>query len=454
MDNQFIPKGMDIIRQAVTADNNDQLEEALTLYRQGLDYFMTGLKYVKNEKSKATIKARVVQYMERAEQIKEAIDKRAQPAKKKKKKVIGGRKGEAKRNKAKKKSSNNPGEDDGEEEEDDEEEEVDEETKRLQNALSGAIVTDLNVKWSDVAGLEAAKGLLQEAVILPVKFPVLFTGKRKPWRGILLYGPPGTGKSYLAKAVATEAGASCFLSVSSSDLVSKFQGESERLVKNLFELARHNAPSIIFIDEIDSLVSARGDGENESGRRIKTEFLVQMQGVGNGNDGVLVLGATNTPWQLDPAIRRRFEKRVYIPLPDLKARETIFKIHIGDTPNNLKPRDFRALAERTAGFSGSDIGSMVRDALYGPVRTCQTATHFKKVRDPEGKVDYQWQPCSPGHPGAKEMQLMDIESGYLKPVELGVRHFVSALQQTKSSVGPEDLTRLEEWTAQFGQEGS
>lgn len=160
------------------------------------------------------------------------------------------------------------------------------------------------MRWEDVAGLEQAKEALKEAVILPIKFPQLFTGKRTPWRGILLYGPPGTGKSYLAKAVATEAQAT-FFSISSSDLVSKWLGESEKLVKQLFEMAREAKPAIIFIDEVDSLCSARSDNESESARRIKTEFLVQMNGVGVDNDKVLVLGATNIPWQLDAAIRRR-----------------------------------------------------------------------------------------------------------------------------------------------------
>jgi len=195
-----------------------------------------------------------------------------------------------------------------------------EEDKKMQDALSSAIVREKpNVKWTDVAGLDQAKSSLQEAVILPTKFPQLFTGERKPWRGILLYGPPGTGKSYLAKACATEADGT-FFSISSSDLVSKWLGESERLVKQLFKLARENKPAIIFIDEIDSLCGSRSEGENETSRRIKTEFLVQMQGVGNDNDGILVLGASNVPWELDPAIRRRFEKRIYIPLPDPMAR--------------------------------------------------------------------------------------------------------------------------------------
>jgi vacuolar protein-sorting-associated protein 4 len=215
----------------------------------------------------------------------------------------------------------------------------------------GAIVMEKpNVKWSDVAGLENAKESLKEAVILPIKFPHLFTGKRKPWRGILLYGPPGTGKSYLAKAVATEANNSTFFSVSSSDLLSKWLGESEKLVKNLFELARAHRPSIIFIDEVDSLCSARNDNESESARRVKTEFLVQMQGVSNdNNDNILVLGATNIPWSLDAAIRRRFEKRIYISLPEPAARKAMFKLHLGTTPHSLREEDFTELANKSEG---------------------------------------------------------------------------------------------------------
>lgn len=257
---------------------------------------------------------------------------------------------------------------------------ADKEKKKLASLLEGAIVIQKpNVKWSDVAGLEGAKEALKEAVILPIKFPHLFTGKRKPWKGILLFGPPGTGKSYLAKAVATEAGNSTFFSVSSSDLVSKWLGESEKLVKQLFQSARDHKPSIVFIDEVDSLCGSRSENESESARRIKTEFLVQMQGVGNDMDGILVLGATNIPWSLDSAIRRRFEKRIYIPLPEAPARLHMFKLHIGNTPNSLTEADFRTIAEKTDGYSGADIGVLVRDALMQPIRLVQSATHFKKV---------------------------------------------------------------------------
>jgi len=127
-------------------------------------------------------------------------------------------------------------------------------------------------------------------------------------------------------------------------------GESEKLVRNLFELARTHKPSIIFIDEIDSLCSSRSDNESESARRIKTEFLVQMQGVGNDTDGILVLGATNIPWVLDAAIRRRFEKRIYIPLPESNARAGMFRLNMGSTANSLNEEDYKLLGNKTEGY--------------------------------------------------------------------------------------------------------
>lgn len=188
--------------------------------------------------------------------------------------------------------------------------------------------------------------------------------------------------------------------MSSSDLVSKWLGESERLVRSLFEMARASKPAIIFIDEIDSLCSSRTEGENDTTRRIKTEFLVQMQGVGKESNGLLVLGATNVPWELDPAVRRRFEKRIYIPLPEKSARISLFKLSLGNTPNALTPENYNNLAEFTDFYSGSDIATVVKDALMEPIRKCQNARKFKKTgdgyyfptypSDPEG-LDYTLQ---------------------------------------------------------------
>ncbi|KAG5643007.1 Vacuolar protein sorting-associated protein 4 [Asterophora parasitica] len=322
--------------------------------------------------------------------------------------------------------------------------------KKLRASLASVIVAETpNVKWDDVAGLEGAKASLKEAVILPIKFPHLFTGKRTPWRGILLYGPPGTGKSYLAKAVATEA-KSTFYSVSSSDLVSKWQGDSERLVKQLFQLARESKPSIIFIDEIDSLAGSRGEGESEGSRRIKTEFLVQMNGVGHDDTGVLVLGATNIPWHLDNAIKRRFEKRIYIPLPGPDARRHMFQLHIGDTPNQLTQKDFRKLADLSEGYSGSDINTVVRDGLMQPVRKVMSATHFKRAADPETKEMTKWTPCSPGDPDAKEMDWTLIESHELLEPPLKLGDFLKALDTTSATVTAADIKRNEEWTKESG----
>ncbi|CEP09712.1 hypothetical protein [Parasitella parasitica] len=329
--------------------------------------------------------------------------------------------------------------------------------KKMRATLTGAILTQKpNVRWEDVAGLDGAKEALKEAVILPIKFPHLFTGNRKPWRGILLYGPPGTGKSYLAKAVATEAN-STFFSVSSSDLVSKWLGESERLVKQLFQMARENKPSIVFIDEVDSLCGTRGEGESEASRRIKTEFLVQMNGVGNDMDGVLVLGATNIPWQLDSAIRRRFEKRIYIPLPEKDARATMFELNVGPTPCTLTQADYRNLAEMTEGYSGSDIATLVREALMQPIRKVQMATHFRWVEVPSKTDPNQTKryltPCSPGASDAQEMTWMDIEQDQLLEPELTIRDFEKAVQNTRPTVNKADIMQQVNFTNDFGQEG-
>merc|ERR1712224_567198 len=181
----------------------------------------------------------------------------------------------------------------------DKEEDNDTEKAKLRGALAGAIVQENpDISWDDVIGLDNAKDSLKETVILPTRFPQLFTGKRKPFKGILLFGPPGTGKSFLAKAVAAESD-STFFSVSSADLISKWQGESEKLVRNLFQMAREssdngcgNGRSIIFIDEVDSLCGTRTEGESDSMRRVKTEFLVKWTVLAT----IIIMEGSNNCW--------------------------------------------------------------------------------------------------------------------------------------------------------------
>ncbi|RDW67985.1 hypothetical protein BP6252_09381 [Coleophoma cylindrospora] len=428
----FLGRAIDVVKKAIEKDTAAEYEQAYQLYYQSLELFMLALKWEKNAKSKEMIRAKAAEYMERAEKLKQHL---ADGDGKRKKPGMVGANGSAS-------GGTGKGEEkDGE----------DADSKKLRNALAGAILQDKpNIKWEDVAGLEGAKEALKEAVILPIKFPHLFTGKRQPWKGILLYGPPGTGKSYLAKAVATEAN-STFFSVSSSDLVSKWMGESERLVKQLFAMARENKPSIIFIDEIDALCGPRGEGESEASRRIKTELLVQMDGVGRDSRGVLILGATNIPWQLDSAIRRRFQRRVHISLPDTAARTTMFELSVGTTPCDLKPADFKKLGEMSEGYSGSDITIAVQDALMQPVRKIQTATHYKKVMsDGVEKLT----PCSPGDAGAMEMSWTDVDSDALLEPPLQLKDFIKAVKGARPTVSQEDVKRSAEWTAEFGSEGN
>jgi len=441
-----LQKAIDLVTKATEEDKNKNYEEALKCYEHAVEYFLHAIKYeASSDKAKESIRSKCVQYLDRAEKLKNYL------AKKDKKKAVpdGGKPSGSKKNDPDDKSSDDDSGDDKD----------DAEKKKFESQLSGAILCETpNIKWSDVAGLDGAKESLKEAVILPVKFPHLFTGKRKPWRGILLFGPPGTGKSYLAKAVATEANNSKFFSVSSSDLVSKWLGESEKLVKTLFSLAREHKPSIIFIDEVDALCGSRSENESESARRIKTEFLVQMQGVGNDNENVLVLGATNIPWSLDSAIRRRFEKRIYIPLPEAPARSTMFKLHLGNTPSSLTEADLRELGSRTEGYSGADISVVVRDALMQPVRKVQTATHFRRVRgpardNPDVIVDDLLTPCSPGAPGAIEMSWMDVASDKLLEPIVSMSDMLMAISNSKPTVNDEDLKKLQQFTDDFGVEG-
>jgi vacuolar protein-sorting-associated protein 4 len=286
-----------------------------------------------------------------------------------------------------------------------------------------------------------------------------------------LYGPPGTGKSFLAKAVATEAD-STFFSVSSADLISKWQGESERLVRNLFEMARESpgGRAIIFIDEVDSLCGSRSEGESDSLRRVKTEFLVQMDGVGSADGQILVLGATNIPWELDAAIRRRFEKRVYIPLPEADARTGMIRLNLGDTPNNLTEDDFEKLGKLTDGASGSDIKVLVKEALMEPLRRCQQAKQFIVDADGSYHPCIKYPNCSKCPPklssdktdtiydcpycGSKRMTLWQVPPDKLKAPMVVLDDFKKVMRHSSSTVSKDELKRFTEWTKLFGQDGA
>ncbi|XP_044512431.1 katanin p60 ATPase-containing subunit A-like 2 isoform X1 [Mangifera indica] len=243
------------------------------------------------------------------------------------------------------------------------------ETRALAESLCRDIIRGSpDVKWGSIKGLENAKRLLKEAVVMPIKYPKYFTGLLSPWKGILLFGPPGTGKTMLAKAIATEC-KTTFFNISASSVVSKWRGDSEKLIKVLFELARHHAPSTIFLDEIDAIISHRGEGrsEHEASRRLKTELLIQMDGLTRTDELVFVLAATNLPWELDAAMLRRLEKRILVPLPEPEARRAMFEelLHSQADEEGL-PYD--VLVERTEGYSGSDIRLLCKEIAMQPLR--------------------------------------------------------------------------------------
>ncbi|XP_042064472.1 katanin p60 ATPase-containing subunit A-like 2 isoform X1 [Salvia splendens] len=239
-------------------------------------------------------------------------------------------------------------------------------------ALAESLCRDIirgspDIKWESIKGLENAKRLLKEAVVMPIKYPQYFTGLLTPWKGILLFGPPGTGKTMLAKAVATEC-KTTFFNISASSIVSKWRGDSEKLVKVLFELARFHAPSTIFLDEIDAIISQRGEGrsEHEASRRLKTELLIQMDGLAKTDELVFVLAATNLPWELDAAMLRRLEKRILVPLPEPEARQAMFEELLPSKYGEELSYDL--LVEKTDGYSGSDLRLLCKEAAMQPLR--------------------------------------------------------------------------------------
>ncbi|XP_014498710.1 katanin p60 ATPase-containing subunit A1 [Vigna radiata var. radiata] len=286
------------------------------------------------------------------------------------------------------------------------------------------------VRWDDVAGLTQAKSLLEEALVLPLWIPEYFQGIRRPWKGVLMFGPPGTGKTLLAKAVATECGTT-FFNVSSATLASKWRGESERMVRCLFDLARAHAPSTIFIDEIDSLCNARGaSGEHESSRRVKSELLVQVDGVNNSSkneDGtrkiVMVLAATNFPWDIDEALRRRLEKRIYIPLPNLESRKELIRINLR-TIEVATDVNIDEVAKKTEGYSGDDLTNVCRDASLNGMRRKIAG----KTRD--------------------EIKKMSKDEISKDPVAMC--DFTEALKKVQPSVSQADIQRHQKWFAEFG----
>ncbi len=280
-----------------------------------------------------------------------------------------------------------------------------------------------NVTWDAIAGLEEAKEKIKECIVWPMLHPHLFRGVLTPSKGFLFFGPPGTGKTLIAKAIANECKAK-FFNITASDLTSKMHGDTEKLVTTLFEVARHLQPSIIFIDEIDALLSKRTATEADSPMlRMKSEFLTQLEGVSSKDDRVYFIGATNKPQNIDEAARRRMHNRLFIPLPDASARRMIIEQEIledKECNQNLSKEDLKWVVGNTKGFSGADMALLCKEAAYKPVRQMQLLGKLDNIK------------------ARPEFDAITLE------------HFKEALKTRKSSVSESDLEDLKKWNRLFG----
>ncbi|KAI8809970.1 fidgetin-like protein 1-like protein [Cladochytrium replicatum] len=290
------------------------------------------------------------------------------------------------------------------------------EPKMAEMILNEIMDRRIEVTWDDIAGLEHAKNTIKEIVVWPMLRPDIFTGLRGPPKGLLLFGPPGTGKTLIGKCIASQAGAT-FFSISSSSLTSKWVGDGEKMVRALFAVARALQPSVVFVDEIDSLLTQRTDGEVEATRRIKTEFLVQFDGCGtDAEDRILLIGATNRPHEIDEAARRRFRKKLYIPLPEPAARHSIVNNLLKKQTHSLTDEQVAEIVHSTHGYSGSDMDGLVREAALGPIRD---------IRD-----------------------IRSINAADVRPVTFD--DFVDALTQVRASVSEKDLEVYLRFDSEYG----
>lgn len=219
------------------------------------------------------------------------------------------------------------------------------------------------INFNDVGGMEMVKKEIELKIIKPLLHPELYKAYgKKTGGGILLYGPPGCGKTYIAKATAGQVKAR-FVNVSLNDILDMWIGNSEKNLHDIFELARQNSPSVLFIDEIDALGASRSDMKQSGGRHLINQFLQELDGIDSSNDGVLVLGATNTPWNLDPAFRRpgRFDRIIFVPPPDETSRESILRLKLKDKPTEAI--DYAAISKKTENYSGADIDAIIDIAI-------------------------------------------------------------------------------------------
>lgn len=429
-----------LAREAVDAYHANRLREALDKFVSAIRYFDHALTYDKglSKKSRELIARKVDEYLEVAEEIKATLaeaeaDARAQQA------ARGPPGGGLALQQARRDPVAGAG------------------SEPAVAASGTRLAEPPATRWADVAGLAHVKRALDDAVVVPERLPHLFGAEhgRQVAAGILLYGPPGTGKTLVARALAGESGRA-FFAVSTADIIDKYVGESEQKLRALFEEARAARPSIIFIDEIETLCRARGGDRNasEASQNVVSEFLRQLDGVGTSMDGVLLLGATNLPETLDAAMRRRFTQRIYVPLPDAATRGAILRAKLARVPSAVDAAALADVVARTAGYSAADLAAVVQHALAHTLHMVTDATHFARAPTPDAADDDDdrgwWRPCSPGDPAAVERAYTDVPGGRIVEPPVVAAHLAEALREVRPNVTPEECAKYDTFAAQYG----
>ena len=361
--------------QAIQYDNKGEYQLAIQHYTRAVDLLLALIKYSENSQIASYYKQTAKQYIDRSNQL-----KMSKPARR--------RRGSPQPLRP---------------------EAADDFTDDLLLDVSG-------VKWEDIAGLQDAKNAIYQALIIPMRRKELFVG-RATWRALLLHGPPGCGKTMLATAAAAECGMPVY-GLSAADIMDKYVGESEKRIRTLFEAARRNQPSIVFIDEFDALAPGESTQNAAVQDRIMAEVAAQLDGVRKDTETrILFWGATNSPWKMAPRTIRRFDKRIHVPLPDLEARYAIFKLNVLGEPkiDTTEDVDLRELTALTEGYSGDDIKKISMDAWYIPIQ---------ELID-DGTIDYAM------------------------PRKVSRQDFLTAITRRKSTVTAEVAQRYYNWAKDF-----
>lgn len=288
-----------------------------------------------------------------------------------------------------------------------------------------SLITKSNVRWDDIGGLEEVKLLMKETVVIAgLQKPASI----KPWKGIMLFGPPGTGKTLLAAAAAGSLDAT-FFDIKAEKVLSKYFGESSKLVSALYSAARKHAPSIVFIDEFDAISLSREGETSEASRRLLSTLLSELDGLQDKKSDrlMLTLAATNTPWDLDPAVLSRFPRRINVPLPDKAACKEIIKIHIKDLDASKLDLDELASTCVDKFYSGRDIQTLCQQAVWNMIR--QENKNLDRLAD---------------------LPYAELNKRKLNVTPLKPEHFQAAFEKIRSPLTKEHLERYEKWDKEFG----